>query len=173
MKKKGIFIFGGCLILLGIDLFVKMYTHQNIAPMYFSFPVYPYGGIPVFKDWLGIDFSLNYTMNKGAAWGIFSHFQHALLWARFSIVIALFVYLFVAKISFSRKAAFACIATGAVGNIIDFFLYGHVVDMFHFCFGRYSFPVFNVADTLIFCGVAFLLLKSSFEKSGSSPCKVR
>ena len=53
-----------------------------------------------------------------------------------------------------------CIAAGALGNILDFFLYGHVIDMFYLIFYKYSYPIFNVADSAIFLSVMYLLFTS-------------
>lgn len=171
-KGKTSFIFVFCLVLLGLDAALKLYTYETIAPMRWSSCVYPYGGIPVFKDFFGIDFSLNYVMNKGAAWGAFSMFQEYLLYARFLIMGGLLSYLIFVKLPFSKKFALSLVLTGAVGNVIDFFLYHHVVDMFHFCFWGYSFPVFNIADAVIFCGVATLLLQGLLENSKKHSFKV-
>jgi len=52
---------------------------------------------------------------------------------------------------------FALILTGAVGNVLDYFVYGHVIDMLHFVLWTYDFPVFNIADSLITLGVAGLM----------------
>jgi signal peptidase II len=146
--------------LLAFDQGIKAYIVDHIIPMQWSISIYPYGGIPVFQDWHGIDFSLNYAMNKGAAWGAFSSFSSALLYMRFLIIGALLSYLLFSKATFWKKLFLSLITTGAIGNVVDFFVYGHVVDMFHFCFWGYSFPVFNVADSAIFCGVAALLFQN-------------
>ena len=45
---------------------------------------------------------------------------------------------------------------GAVGNAIDRVLHQYVVDFFEFTF--FSFPVFNVADICITCGVALFMV---------------
>ncbi|MBS0627906.1 MAG: signal peptidase II [Verrucomicrobia bacterium] len=103
-------------------------------------------------------------MNKGAAWGIFSNFQEYLLYARLMIMGCLLVYLLVSKMSHLRRFSLFCVLTGATGNVIDFFLYGHVVDMFKFVLWGYHFPIFNVADTIIFCAVSCLLLQGFLEK---------
>ncbi|GGD70839.1 signal peptidase II [Paenibacillus nasutitermitis] len=47
---------------------------------------------------------------------------------------------------------------GAVGNFLDRALYGHVVDFLQFTFGPYIFPIFNLADSGIVCGVGLILL---------------
>ncbi|WP_068301932.1 signal peptidase II [Kordiimonas lacus] len=52
----------------------------------------------------------------------------------------------------------ALILGGAIGNIIDRFLHGAVVDFVHLHAGGYSFYVFNVADAAITIGVVLLLI---------------
>ena len=54
------------------------------------------------------------------------------------------------------RVAFGAIAGGAVGNIVDRFHYGYVVDFIDLRW----WPVFNVADSCITIGVALLLLAS-------------
>lgn len=142
------------LCLLGLDIGSKRYVVEHFSS----------SGICVFRNWCGIDFSLEYVMNKGAAWGFFSSMQLALLWGRCAIILALFAYLFFAKYSFLRNLALVSILSGAVGNVLDFFIYGHVVDMFYFRFWGYSFPVFNIADSAIFCGVVLLFVSQGMSK---------
>ena len=45
---------------------------------------------------------------------------------------------------------------GAVGNMLDRFLSGRVIDMIEFLFVQ--FPIFNIADTAIVTGVALMML---------------
>ena len=57
---------------------------------------------------------------------------------------------------------------GGLGNLIDRVRLGYVVDMFNFQF--ISYPVFNVADILVVCGVIafaayYLLLYDKVEKA--------
>lgn len=47
---------------------------------------------------------------------------------------------------------FAMIVSGAIGNLIDRFLYGHVIDFVLFHVGNWSFAVFNFADAMITMG---------------------
>jgi signal peptidase II len=54
---------------------------------------------------------------------------------------------------------------GAIGNLIDRFQQGYVVDFFLLYYGRWSFPAFNVADSAITVGV-FLLLFDGFFLEG-------
>lgn len=161
--KAIIYCFLFCIIILG-DAALKAYVHYQILPSHFSSPSYPFGGIPVFYDWHGIDFAITHVMNRGAAWGVLASFQHYLLYLRILIIGGLLSYLIFIKTSAFRKFCMLLIACGAIGNVLDTFIYGHVVDMFYFIFWGYSYPVFNIADTVIFCGIAFLVIESLFSK---------
>jgi signal peptidase II len=52
--------------------------------------------------------------------------------------------------------ALGLVAAGALGNLIDRVFIGFVTDFFEFTF--VNFPVFNIADIGIVCGVAILML---------------
>jgi signal peptidase II len=61
-------------------------------------------------------------------------------------------------------AGLALIAGGAVGNVIDRLMHGHVVDFLHFhWYESWYFPAFNVADTAITIGAGLLILDSLLE----------
>lgn len=136
--------------MLCADLLSKAYTEAHLS----------YGGIPVFHDLWGIDFSLDYVQNTGAAWGMFASFPVLLLVFRILAILLLAIYVSFFHKNPATTPPFLLIIAGALGNVADIFIYGHVVDMFHFVFWGYSFPVFNVADSAIFCGVVWLLLYS-------------
>ncbi|HEY0121364.1 MAG TPA: signal peptidase II [Rhizobium sp.] len=53
---------------------------------------------------------------------------------------------------------FALIIAGALGNLIDRFLYGHVIDYVLFHTETWSFAVFNLADSFITVGAACVIL---------------
>ena len=54
--------------------------------------------------------------------------------------------------------ALALILGGAVGNVIDRLLHGHVVDFIQLHYGSAYFPSFNIADSAITVGAALLIL---------------
>lgn len=54
--------------------------------------------------------------------------------------------------------AFSLLISGLLGNLFDRIIYGYVRDFLDFRFGSYNYPVFNLADTFIFCGVILLIL---------------
>lgn len=152
------------LIILAADAVTKWLTQLYIPLMDHRFPLYPYGGIGVFKNILGVEFSISHLQNTGAAWGQFSNYQVPLLILRFTFIAGLLIYLFFINKHQNRQIPLILIITGAIGNVIDYFVYGHVVDMFHFILWGYDFPVFNIADAAISIGIAWLLLSSFFEE---------
>ena len=125
---------------------------------------YPYGGVGIFHDFFGINFSLVHATNTGAAWGLFAEFQDYLLYFRIFFVAMLLVYFLFFNKQSGHRFSLSLIITGAIGNIIDYFVYGHVVDLFYFNFWGYSYPVFNVADATIFSGIILYLINSGLKK---------
>ena len=157
------------LIIFVADALLKAYIHLSIPVMSAASPVYPYDGIGVFQNWHGIDFAITHVINKGAAWGAFASLQEYLIYARVAIIIGILVYLFFIKAEPFYKLCLTLIVAGAIGNVVDYFVYGHVVDMFYFIFWGYSYPVFNIADSAIFCGISLLLLRSLLLKAKKTP----
>ena len=163
--KKAIACF---LLLLGLDFASKAIAVDAIPPMGFADRVYPFGGIGILPDLFGVTFSLNYVVNTGAAWGFFAGYSGLLFIVRCAIIACMIGYLIASRRkSFLSKASAFClglVATGAVGNAVDYCLYGHVIDFLHFTFWGWSFPIFNLADSCITLGVLGLLLASKKAK---------
>jgi signal peptidase II len=61
------------------------------------------------------------------------------------------------------QTALTAIMAGAVGNLIDRFLHGAVVDFLDVYVGSYHWPSFNVADSAICLGVTLLLCRQIFS----------
>lgn len=135
-----------------INFYIKPVEH---APSFF-----PYGGVAVFQNFLGIDFCIHHVTNRGAAWGVGGGMQDLLMLVRIAVVIGLIFYLVLSSKARQHRYPLAMIIAGGLGNIIDYFIYGHVIDMFHLNFWGYSYPVFNVADSAIFIGIVWLLFHS-------------
>jgi signal peptidase II len=51
---------------------------------------------------------------------------------------------------------------GALGNVVDRFLYGAVVDFLDFHIAGWHYPTFNIADSFVFIGVVVLCIHSMF-----------
>lgn len=152
------FLIGIALLL--IDGVTKWVTYSTLSPIVSSAWNYPYGGVGIFDNILGVQFSIVHATNKGAAWGAFPDQQLPLLVLRIVLIIGLTIYL----LGFNRQKAFVipmCLLIfGALGNVIDTLVYGHVIDMFKFVFWGYHYPIFNVADSAITVGIVWLFLAS-------------
>jgi signal peptidase II len=144
-------------LLIALDQVTKQWVEGNL----------PLGGpgVP-----LGLGFNLTYVRNSGAAFGIFQ--EGTLLLAILSLVVSLGIlsYLIARRDALLplQRWALALIFAGAVGNMIDRFLYGYVIDFIHFRAGSFDFPVFNVADSCVVIGAGLMIL-SGFFAPGRTP----
>jgi signal peptidase II len=109
-------------------------------------------------------FSLVHWQNPGAAFSLFADQPG---WQRgFFIFIALAATVVIFTLLRRTRgrplfcAALALILGGAVGNVIDRFAYGHVVDFLLFHWRDWFYPAFNVADSGITVGAGLLILDS-------------
>ena len=148
-------------LVLAADQYSKYLTYYSIPRMTHENQWYPYGGIGVFEDFFGIEFSIVHTINYGAAWGVLSDFQNYLLAFRALFIAVLIGYLVFYNTKKVLELPLTLVAAGAIGNLIDTLVYGHVVDMFHFVFWGYSYPVFNIADSAICIGIFSTVILSS------------
>jgi signal peptidase II len=107
--------------------------------------------------------------NSGAA---FSFLDDAGGWQRWlfsflavGVSIALVFWLRRLALSTQALLAFglALILGGAIGNVIDRFEHGYVVDFVHAHWGSAYFPAFNVADAAISVGAALVILDAILE----------
>jgi signal peptidase II len=107
-------------------------------------------------------FNIVRAHNTGAA---FSFLATASGWQRwFFTVIGIAAAVFIVWMLRSHAGqklfsfALACILGGAVGNVVDRLLHGYVVDFVQVHWRGWYFPAFNVADSAITIGAAFLIL---------------
>lgn len=112
-------------------------------------------------------FNLVLAYNTGAA---FSFLAHAGGWQKIffvgiAVIASVVMFYLLRKHHQERLFSFAIslILGGALGNLIDRILLGHVVDFLDFYAAGYHFPAFNVADSAITVGAA-LLIWDSFKK---------
>ncbi len=62
--------------------------------------------------------------------------------------------------------ALVLILGGALGNLCDRFLYGHVIDFVDVYYGSWHWPAFNVADSAITIGAMLLIFDSARFRHG-------
>ena len=129
-------------ILVVLDQLVKNWVQQAI-PLY---------GVKPFLPGL---LELTYVQNTGAAFSIFR--EHTWILTLISALASLIILVLLLRRALPGRLgqlALSLVLGGAVGNLIDRYFYGFVVDMFNLQF--MNFAVFNVADIGISVGGVLL-----------------
>lgn len=104
------------------------------------------------------------TYNLGVAFSLLSGMEREWI-VGMRLVIVTFVIWLWRRTPKDRPFAhmgFALIIAGAIGNLIDGIVYGHVVDYVLFHTQTWSFAVFNLADSFITIGAALVILDELF-----------
>lgn len=106
--------------------------------------------LPVFQDF----FHITYILNPGAAFGILEY-KTGLLVSVAIIIIPGLIYLYrhIPRDLKLLRMSFGFLAGGTIGNVIDRVKTGYVIDFLDFRI----WPIFNIADIAIVCGVAFMI----------------
>lgn len=117
----------------------------------------------------GPDFGLvdlTLVHNRGAAFGMGQGSGVIFITIALVIIVAVIVWLAVGKRHVALEViSLALVAAGGIGNCIDRLTTGYVVDFIRFTF--VDFPVFNVADICVTCGVALFLIAVIRAEFGS------
>lgn len=105
-------------------------------------------------------FHLTYVENYGAAFGILQNQKIFFIVITVLTVggITIYSYYNYSEMSLWMKLCLALGLGGAIGNFIDRFRMGYVVDFLSFKIFGYNFPVFNVADIAIVVGTFILVV---------------
>jgi signal peptidase II len=107
-------------------------------------------------------FNLVLVWNTGMSFGLF----HDQPWAStvftyLPIIIASIVFIWAIRTNDTLQAyGLILIVSGAIGNIIDRFRFGSVVDFIDWYIGTWHWPAFNIADSSVCIGVAILMILS-------------
>lgn len=121
-----------------------------------------------------IDGLLNWTLvyNPGAA---FSFLSDASGWQRWffatlavgiSSMLAYWLYR-TPRGDWKQAAPYALVIGGAIGNLVDRIIHGHVIDFIDFYLGARHWPAFNIADCAVVCGAIGIALAGLFgSRSG-------
>jgi len=112
--------------------------------------------------------NLTHQKNAGAA---FSFLADAGGWQRWffvalatgvSAVITVWIWRIRNNGQIVLSSGLALVLGGAVGNLIDRILLGHVTDFIQVWFGSWAFPSFNIADAGISVGATLLIIDALF-----------
>jgi len=113
-------------------------------------------------------FNLVLVFNKGAAFSFLATAQgwQTLFFAAVAVVASAVISFLIYKNK--NKTLFcsglALILGGALGNLYDRVMYGHVVDFLDFHVAGWHWPAFNVADSGITVGACILIVESFIQK---------
>ncbi len=146
-----------------LDQISKLVVHRTF---------YPYQARQIIPGFL--EFRL--VFNRGLVFGLFSdRLGPYSTWIFLGITLVAFgiiVHLFLRTDhrALLLPSALSLVLAGALGNLIDRFRWGYVVDFINLYYGRFSWPTFNVADMAITIGIILLLIDSFRpEKSPQAP----
>jgi len=135
MKKRRALALLVCLLLIWIDQLTKYLFYNLEIWSQFSF-LYP-------------------LLNEGISWGM--SMPMVVIISVSIVCLWLFVFLFHKK--YLTTIEFALLFAGTIWNLIDRILFGWVRDFLSFG----SFPVFNIADSFLTCGVVWICIKEIFH----------
>ena len=120
--------------------------------------IFAYGEVSMVTSF----FNLVLVFNRGAA---FSFLAAADGWQRWVFTLlgigaALLIVYLLKRHSNQRMfcGALALIMGGALGNVVDRLIHGHVIDFLDFHIGAWHWPAFNVADSAITIGAVLLVI---------------
>ena len=109
-------------------------------------------------------FDLHYILNTGVAFGILSGGRSgfkvaALIGVALLALVVIFFFIITTR---PRERIFlwglALVAGGAIGNFVDRIRLWAVIDFLELYYGRFHWPVFNVADIALTVGTGLILI---------------
>lgn len=133
-----------------LDQFSKHLIRSNLSP---------YDVIRVFPG-----FNIVHVTNTGAAFGILRDAGN-----NFFIIISLIAITIISYLLIKEKRhslSYSLILSGAIGNLIDRIIDGHVTDFIDLYLGRFHWPAFNVADSCLTIGILILGIQMILSERG-------
>jgi signal peptidase II len=152
VRRSPALLFGVAAAGVALDQWAKVWATDNLA---FREPVKVVGELV----------QLTYTRNSGIAFGLFA--GQSFPFYIFSIVASVAVVWLWARhdrLPLTRQLSLALILGGAIGNLIDRVRFGEVTDFILLSWRGHDFPVFNVADVCVTCGVLLFALVWTHER---------
>lgn len=103
--------------------------------------------------------NLALVLNKGISFGLFNsgEYNNYIFLAIATSVTITVVYLLIQAQTLIAQISYSLIIGGAIGNIIDRYLSGAVIDFIELHVGQAYWPAFNIADSSICIGALLLL----------------
>lgn len=112
-------------------------------------------------------FNLTLAFNTGAAFSFLAKYSGWQSWllGGVSVVVSAGLLIWLSRLAATQRwvsVALSLIVGGALGNLSDRLMYGHVIDFLEFHAGHLYWPAFNVADSAICVGAVMLVLDAFF-----------
>lgn len=149
------------LFIFAVDQASKLFITRHI-PAYDFDPSDDIILIPGFLDFIHVH-------NSGAAWSLFS--GHPWILAVLGVAMLGAIFYFRKSIELHKpmmQLTFGLMAGGIMGNLLDRFRFGYVIDFIDVKFPFYHWPTFNVGDCGISIGV-FLYILMTFWPTKTKP----
>ena len=104
-------------------------------------------------------FDITHIHNFGVSFGLFAGTIPALVLVIFGLFVTAFVlYLYINSSEFLERWGLFIIICGAIGNIVDRFINGYVIDFLYLHINQYYWPAFNFADIYISIGIIMIIV---------------
>lgn len=156
LKFKYLRLIATALVVVILDQLTKYWVSVTIEPGTYIFPE----PIPVIKNF----FYLVHIHNTGAAWGSFSGGS---LWLGIvALLVISSLFLFRKYLELERSSIqyiMGLLLGGIIGNLIDRFYHGYVIDFLDIHLPGYRWPAFNVADSAICIAVILYIVFIIFD----------
>lgn len=108
------------------------------------------------------------TYNRGVSWSLLSsNTMYGFIAVALLVILvigALVMHTIKAYQQKHRIIGELLVLGGALSNLYDRFAYDGVVDFIALRYGDWSFPIFNIADTAIVCGVLLMLYDATIRQ---------
>jgi signal peptidase II len=118
-------------------------------------------------SWESSCISLELHYNKGVAFSMFAFLGENLKWIQLVLISALIVYIFRGGYLKNYLLPAAILTGAALGNLLDRFIHGGVVDYIYWHCG-FEFAIFNFADMMIDLAIALFLLQAYILERGAA-----
>lgn len=157
--RKQLYWFSFVLLIILIDQLTKYWAYRHL--------------LPYEPNTLLSFFNLTLAYNTGGAFSFLSNTGswHFLFFIVLGLIISGVLSYWIIKsindptgYSKTQTCSFSLILGGALGNLLDRFQYGHVIDFLDLHYHHYHWPIFNIADSAISLGAALILYYLSFNR---------
>ncbi len=118
-------------------------------------------------SWESSCISLELHYNKGVAFSMFAFLGENLKWIQLVLISALIIYILKGGYLKSYLLPAGILTGAALGNLLDRFVHGGVVDYIYWHCG-FEFAIFNFADVMIDLAIALFLLQAYILERGAT-----